>query len=187
MPLFRRKIDDLTCQDRLGTKRCRIGKETSHTKDGVSTQEEEPIADEEPEFERLLEAALACGHESESGIKCIRRRVEGARHALPLGWFLDELGLELAAEQSAADAIREAEARAEAEREAEKKAAAAAAAIDNEHEGEGLNTESILRKALVRVEPEVEVEAEAEAEAAAEAAAEPGPVLELELELELQE
>jgi hypothetical protein len=187
MPLFRTKIDDLTCQDRLGTKRCRTSKETSHTKDGVSIQEEEPIADEEPEFERLLEAALACGHESESGIKCIRRRVEGARHALPLGWFLDELGLELAAEQSAADAIREAEARAEAEREAEKAAAAAAAAIENEHEGDGLNTESILRKALVRVEPEVEVEAEAEAEAAAE----PGPVLELEpeqeLELELQE
>ena len=183
MPLFRTKIDDLTCQDRLGTKRCRTGKETSHGEDGVSTQEEEPIADEEPEFERLLEAALACGHESESGIKCIRRRVEGARHALPLGWFLDELGLELAAEQSAADAIREAEARAEAEREAEKAAAAAAAAIDNEHEGEGLNTESILRKALVRVEPEPEPEPEP--------AAEPGPVLELEpeqeLELELQE
>ena len=82
MPLFRTKIDDLTCQDRLGTKRCRTGKETSHGEDGVSTQEEEPIADEEPEFERLLEAALACGHESESGIKCIRRRANPSGHAL---------------------------------------------------------------------------------------------------------
>ena len=74
--------------------------------------EEEPVMSEEAEFERLLEAALACGHESESGIKCIRRRVEGAAHALPLGWFLDELGLELAAEKAAAAAMREAEAEA---------------------------------------------------------------------------
>ena len=54
--------------------------------------EEEPIAGEAAEFERLLEAALASGHENEVGIRCIRRRVEGAAHAFSLGFFLDELG-----------------------------------------------------------------------------------------------
>jgi hypothetical protein len=66
--------------------------------------EQEPIDNEASEFERLLAVALASGRETESGIKCIRRRVEGARHAFPLGWFVDELGLELAADgQAAAD------------------------------------------------------------------------------------
>lgn len=67
--------------------------------------EEEPVADEVAEFGQLLAVALAAGKETESGIKCIRRRVEGARHAFPLGWFIEELGFDLAADATAAARI----------------------------------------------------------------------------------
>jgi hypothetical protein len=68
--------------------------------------EQEPVDNEAVEFERLLAVALASGKETETGIKCIRRRVEGARHAFPLGWFIDELGLEVAADGQAAAEIK---------------------------------------------------------------------------------
>ena len=114
--------------------------------------EEEPVAGEAAEFERLLEAALACGHESESGVKCIRRRVEGASHALPFGWFLDELGLELAAEKTAAAAIRDAEAAAvvaEEERKADAERAKVVAEEEKVEKSE--DVAAVLREKLERV------------------------------------
>lgn len=80
-----------------------VGEESGTT--ALVEHEEEPVADEALEFERLLALALASGQETESGIECIRRRVSGARHAFALGWFLDELGLELAADHTAAAGI----------------------------------------------------------------------------------
>ena len=68
--------------------------------------EQEPVDDEVSEFERLLGVALAYGKETESGIKSIRRRVEGARHELPLGWFIQELGLQLATDEHAAARVK---------------------------------------------------------------------------------
>ena len=64
--------------------------------------EQEPVGDEASEFERLLGLALAHDKETESGIKSIRRRLEGARHEFPLGWFIQELGLKLAADEHVA-------------------------------------------------------------------------------------